>query len=344
MVSVRQGRHDMKLPEKNINYCQDFPCNCKEKFAEDVDAGLSSKNKFLQCKYIYDEYGSDLFKKITNLPEYYLTRCEIEILEQEKDDVAKRFKDNSFNLIELGAGDGKKTKILLKHFLSKKLNFCYTSIDISKSAVEELIANLNNDIQGLDASGLIAEYCYGLKHVSAMDKKKKVVLFLGSNIGNMDPAEANSFLNRLWNYLNHNDFLLIGFDLKKDIRKLIRAYNDAQGITAEFNKNLLYRINKELGGEFDTDKFEYFSTYDFQPGAIKSYLISTEEQKVYIDAIQKHIDFNKHEMIHTESSYKYDDEDIKRLAERNGFTIEKNYFDKKRYFTNSLWRVVKRGH
>jgi uncharacterized SAM-dependent methyltransferase len=175
-----------------------------------------------------------------------------------------------------------------------------------------------------------------------MDHKKKVVLFLGSNIGNMNPCEAKSFLIRLWNSLNHDDFILIGFDIKKDIKKLIRAYNDNQDITAEFNKNLLYRINKELGGEFDADKFEYFSTYDPQDGAIKSYLISKERQRVYIHAIQKQFHFDAYEAIHTESSYKYDIKDIINLAEKNGFKIEKNYFDKKKYFTNSLWRVVKK--
>lgn len=332
----------MKFHAKKINYCQEFHSNYEEKFADDVEKGLSSQSKYLQCKYIYDEVGSNLFKKIMNLPEYYLTRCEIEILENEKNDMANIFKNNSFNLIELGAGDGKKTRILLKHFLFKKLNFHYTSIDISESAVEELMDNLNKSIDGLKASGLITEYFYGLKYLSAMDNKKKVVLFLGSNIGNMNPREAKTFLIKIWNSLNHDDFIFIGFDLKKDIKKLIRAYNDDQGITAEFNKNLLCRINKELGGEFDTDKFEYFSTYDARAGAIKSFLISTEKQEVYIDAIQKHIPFNEYEAIHTESSYKYDKEDIKNLAENNGFKIEKNYFDEKKYFTNSLWRVVKK--
>ena len=332
----------MKLQAKKINYCQEFHINYEETFADDVEKGLSSHNKYLPCKYIYDEVGSDLFKKIMDLPEYYLTRCEIEILEKEKDDMANLFKDDAFNLIELGAGDGKKTKILLKHFLLKKLNFHYTPIDISESAVEELMDNLNKSVEGLNASGLITEYFYGLKYLSAMDNKKKLVLFLGSNIGNMNPREAKTFLIKIWNSLNHNDFILIGFDLKKDIKTLIHAYNDDQHITAEFNKNSLYRINKELGGKFNTDKFEYFSTYDAQAGAIKSFLISTEEQNVYIDAIKKHISFNKYEAIHTESSYKYDKKNIKDLAENNGFKIEKNYFDEKKYFTNSLWRVIKK--
>ncbi|MGD9246108.1 MAG: L-histidine N(alpha)-methyltransferase, partial [Desulfobacterales bacterium] len=151
-----------------------------------------------------------------------------------------------------------------------------------------------------------------------------------------------NFLIKLWNSLNHDDFILIGFDLKKNIKKLIRAYNDDQDITAKFNKNLLYRINKELGGEFDADKFEYFSTYDPQDGAIKSFLVSRKRQSVYINAIRKHFTFNKYEAIHTESSYKYDTKDIINLADKNGFKIEKNYFDKKKYFTNSLWRVVKK--
>jgi dimethylhistidine N-methyltransferase len=332
----------MRRHAKEINYCQEFHSNYEEKFADDVEKGLSSQSKYLACKYIYDEVGSDLFKKIMNLPEYYLTRCEIEIMEKEKEDIANVFKDDAFNLIELGAGDGKKTKILLNHFLSKKLNFCYTPIDISESAVDELMDNLNKNVEGLNASGLVTEYFYGLNYLSAMDHKKKVILFLGSNIGNMSPGEAKSFLIRLWNSLNHDDFILIGFDLKKDIKKLIRAYNDDQNITAEFNKNLLYRINKELGGEFDADKFEYFSTYDPQDGAIKSFLISTERQSVYINAIQKQFNFDAYEAIHTESSYKYDTKDIINLADKNGFKIEKNYFDKKKYFTNSLWRVVKK--
>ena len=183
----------MKLHAKKVNYCQEFHCKFVEEFADDVDKGLSSQEKYLQCKYIYDDYGSELFKKIMTLPEYYLTRCEIEILEKEKDRLANVFRDDPFNLIELGAGDGKKTKILLKHFVIRKLNFCYTPIDISESAVEELIDSLTIHIKGLKASGLITEYFYGLKHLSAMDNKRKVVLFLGSNIGNMNPNEAKNF-------------------------------------------------------------------------------------------------------------------------------------------------------
>ena len=328
----------MKALAKSINYCEDYSSSFFKEFANDVGKGLTSKKKYLMSRYIYDEKGSLLFKRIMDLPEYYLTRCETEILNNLKTDLSIELRNNSFNLIELGAGDGKKTKILLEYFVNNDLDFRYIPIDISESAVCDLINNIAKELN-INASGLVTEYFYGLKHLSESDNTRKVVLFLGSNIGNMNPENAKSFLTALRNSLNENDYVLIGFDLKKDINKLINAYNDSQGITAAFNKNLLSRINYELGGDFDPDKFFFYSTYDVQDSAIKSFLVSRNEQVVYINAIDKNIKFEKWEPIHSESSYKYSLKDIKQMAVENGFELMQNFFDSKKYFTDSLWKV-----
>lgn len=329
----------MKSLAKAVNFCEDYSSSFLDEFANDVEKGLTSEKKYLMSKYIYDDKGSLLFKKIMDLPEYYLTSCEIEILNNIKNNIAEIMKDDTFNLIELGAGDGKKTKILLERFKKSNLQFRYIPIDISESAVCDLINNIAKELD-INASGLVTEYFYGLKHLSESDDTRKLVLFLGSNIGNMNPKNAHSFLSALRDSINKNDNILIGFDLKKDITKLINAYNDRQGITAAFNKNLLSRINYELGADFDLKKFFFYCTYDVQQSAIKSFLISSEDQSVHIKAIDKQIKFEKWEPIHTESSYKYSLKDIKQMAADNGFEIIRNYFDNNKYFTDSMWRAV----
>jgi uncharacterized SAM-dependent methyltransferase len=188
---------------------------------------------------------------------------------------------------------------------------------------------------------LIAEYFHGLRYSSEIIDGTKIVLFLGSNIGNLDDDQADEFLRSIWSSLNDKDYLLIGFDLRKDINILMKAYDDSKGVTAEFHKNLLFRINEELGGTFNPDLFKYYCRYDAKDGAIRSYLISNDDQEVYIEALDQFITFEKMEAIHTESSYKYSESIIKKMAERNGFTIIKNLYDKRNFFTDSLWQVVK---
>lgn len=313
----------------------------RKAFAQDVLIGLSEPRKRIPARYHYDAEGSRLFQKIMELPEYYPTSCEFEILQSKKSEVAQLIQGELFNLVELGAGDGVKTSILLEHFLDQDFQFQYVPIDISESAMEWLIQSLQQKFPKMNANGVVAEYFDGLKWLSKIDEQKNLVLFLGSNLGNFSAAQSKVFLRTLWNTLNNDDLVLIGFDLKKDIDLMLKAYNDSQGVTSEFNLNLLRRINRELGGNFDLTKFRHYATYDVFTGAMESYLVSLEAQTVFIEELSETFDFLPWEPIHTEFSYKYLITDIEKLAREAGFGIEKHLFDSRNYFVDSLWRVQK---
>jgi dimethylhistidine N-methyltransferase len=248
---------------------------------------------------------------------------------------------NPFNLIELGAGDGQKTQVLLEHFLKRGLDFRYVPIDISEAAVQGLVGGLARYSPHLKIEGLVAEYFDGLKWLSNLNEQHNVVLFLGSNIGNFSHSEARLFLYSLWNALNYGDYILIGFDLKKDIQQLLKAYNDSQGITAKFNLNLLRRINHELGGNFDLSQFQYYSTYNVLSGAIESYLVSCKNQVVFIETLNQSFLFQPWESVHTEYSYKFHQSDITLLAAETGFKIVNQFCDSRQFFIDSLWQVRK---
>jgi len=310
-------------------------------FALDVLCGLSETIKRLPSRYFYDETGSRLFKRIMELPEYYLSRCGAEILETNKHVICEYLDDDPFNVIELGAGDGTKTIILLREFMRRGLDYEYFPIDISPSAMEELIDRMNAQLPAIKGCGIISEYFEGIRLMSRMNSRRNFVLFLGSNIGNFNYDQAKLFLRNLWQSLNHNDYVLIAFDLKKDIDLLLKAYNDAQGVTREFNLNLLARINRELGGNFNVSKFKHYGTYNVLSGAMESFLVSTEKQSVFIRKLSKSFSFDAWEPIHTEYSYKYSEDDIRQLAESTGFAICGQLFDSKRYFAQSIWKVDK---
>ncbi len=310
-----------------------------EDFKNDVLVGLSNSRKSLPCKYIYDEKGSKLFKKITKLPEYYLTRSELQIFSENGDFFGKLLKNLLCNVVEFGVGDGQKTRILLKHLTDNKVAFRFYPIDISSSAMNELIATLKIDFTDLESTGLVADYSCDLTCLSNMKTGTNFVLFLGSNIGNMDFNQSINFLRRIRRSLKIGDYLLIGFDLKKDVAFIQKAYNDSQGISEKFNKNLLYRINKELGGNFDLNLFSYSSIYNVKEGAIVSNLISKKQQTIEIKSLNKVFSFSKGETIHTESSYKYNQNDICYLAKKSGFSIIQNLFDNQHFFTNSIWQL-----
>ena len=310
-------------------------------FALDVLVGLSKSAKSISSKYLYDAEGNRLFQQITTLPEYYLTQCEFEILHNHKQEIAELIGGSRFNLVELGAGDGQKTKVLLEHFLKIGLDFRYVPIDICEAAVQGLIGGLDQYSSQLQIEGLVAEYFDGLKWLSNMNEQRNVVLFLGSNIGNFSHSEARVFLYSLWNALKDGDSILIGFDLKKDIQQLERAYNDSQGITAQFNLNLLRRINRELGGNFNIDQFQYYSRYNVISGAMESYLVSCKKQVVYIETLNQLFCFKAWEPVHTEYSHKFLESDIALLAEETGFKIVSQLSDSRQYFIDSLWQVGK---
>jgi L-histidine N-alpha-methyltransferase len=313
--------------------------DCLRAFADEVTAGLSGTPKQLPCKYLYDAEGSRLFQEIMELAEYYPTRCEMEILSRHKNDISAIIGQRDLNLVELGAGDGAKTKVLLRHFLDLGLRFRYVPIDISTSAVDGLTYDLKREFRGLEVEGLATDYFEGLKLLSRMNSRASLVLFLGSNIGNFAPMESLAFLTSLRNSLNVGDYVLVGFDLKKDLNTLLLAYNDPRGVTARFNANILRRINEELGGNFVTSRFEYYSTYNPHSGAIESFLISRKEQTVFIELCGRAFSFARWEPIHTESSYKFLEKDFAQLARDNGFRAVASFCDSRQYFADTLWQA-----
>lgn len=310
--------------------------------AYEVLVGLSEHPKRLPSRLFYDDEGSRLFQRIMALGEYYLTDCEREILEAHKGDLADAVAAEAVNVVDLGAGDGEKTFILLDHLAKRSIEHCYVPIDISEGAMRTLVERATTRLPLLDVEGIIAEYSDGLEALAQAESgRRNLVLFLGSNIGNFDRARSRAFLRRLWNALNPGDLLLIGFDLKKDIDLLLRAYNDREGVTAAFNLNLLTRLNRALGAQFDTEKFRHFGTYDVFSGAMQSYLVSLERQLIEISQLSLAFQFEPWEPIHTEYSYKYLRSDVTTLAKDTGFSIQAEFLDDKRWFLDSLWRVEK---
>ncbi|MCH7515104.1 MAG: L-histidine N(alpha)-methyltransferase [Bacteroidetes bacterium] len=309
-------------------------------FALDVMTGLSSEKKFLSSKYFYDEAGDKLFQQIMELDEYYLTKCEFEILESHKDNLLEKFSNHMmpFQLVEFGAGDGLKTKILISHFITARADFSYLPIDISIHALDNLMCDLNRTYPDLQGQAINGDYFQGLRTLNGAIPK--AILFLGSNIGNFSPLKARDFLTEMRDCIGVNDKILIGFDLKKDPEVIRKAYNDSKGITRAFNLNLLKRINTELEGEFIIENFEHIPTYNPDTGAAKSYLVSTTDQTVYIGKLKRKFKFVAGEKIFMEIFQKYDMDDIADLARWSGFRIAANYYDDKKYFVDTLWEPL----
>ncbi|MFQ5876655.1 MAG: L-histidine N(alpha)-methyltransferase [Acidobacteriota bacterium] len=318
------------------------PDQPRQIFALDVLMGLSARPKRLPSRYFYDDEGSRIFQRITELPEYYLTGAEREIFERHGGEIARGLSSEPFDLVELGPGDGRKTRILLQSFQKAGLDFRYVPIDISESAISGLARSLEAGFPGLEVCGLVSEYFSALQWLNRERRRRTLVLFSGSNIGNFSRPESLVFLRSLWNSLNDDDLVLIGFDLKKDVDVMLRAYNDSRGVTRDFSLNLLRRINRELGGDFDLERFRFFSTYDVLMGSMNSYLLSLNRQTVSISFIGQAFAFEPWEPIQTEYSYKYLESDICGLAAETGFEAAAWYFDSRRFFTSSLWRVRKR--
>jgi L-histidine N-alpha-methyltransferase len=290
-----------------------------DQFFDDVITGLRSNPKRLNSKYFYDANGDKLFQDLMNCEEYYPTSCELEIFSTKTAEICKAIMaDGShFDLIELGAGDATKSSYLLKYLLEQKADFTYMPIDISDNVISYLNITLPVTLPGIKINGLNGEYFDMLKQAATTSDRRKVILFLGSNIGNMPVADAINFSKELRKHLNKGDMALIGFDLKKNPATVLAAYNDKGGITKRFNLNLLERINRELGGNFDLAKFEHYPTYDPEIGSCKSYLISQADQIVVIG--NKHIHFQKDEYIFMEISQKFTALQTGQMAEKSGF-------------------------
>jgi L-histidine N-alpha-methyltransferase len=312
-------------------------------FRRDVQKGLTNYPKFLYSKYIYDETGDRLFQQIMELPEYYLTNCELKILTTHTEEIAEAFNDpeTGFDLIELGAGDGKKTKILLHYLADNDFNFVYKPIDISQNAIDTLTKALSSEIPKVNVDGEKGEYFEVLERLKSFNARKKVIVVLGSNIGNLLHQRAIEFLSKLNDSMHKDDLLFMGFDQKKDPQTILNAYNDPTGVTAAFNKNLLVRINKEMDANFDVSRFKHWEQYDPETGTAKSFLVATEAHSVFIKALNLEVEFDKWETIHTEISQKYDDKVVSWLAEESGLKIETSFADPENYYKDYLFRKKK---
>jgi len=308
-------------------------------FAQDTLKGLTANEKYLLPKYFYDDKGSRIFQDIMQMPEYYLTDCEFEIFTRHQSEMKDLFGNGNayFELVELGSGDGLKTRILLNHFIEHQVDFKYVAVDISRQANENLYKKLKAELPELNTEFKTGDYFQMMNELNQDSDNNKVFLFLGSNIGNFMEDERHRFLSQLSDFIQQNDKLLIGFDLKKSRNIIIKAYDDSHGYTRAFNLNHLLRINKELDANFNIESFRHFAHYNEDSGETKSFLISTKEQSVYIGALEKKIHFLKDEPIYMELSQKFDLEGIHQLARSYGFAIEKNFTDRRNYFVDSLW-------
>ena len=307
-------------------------------FEKEVREGLSSYPKHLSSKYFYDAVGDQLFQKIMALPEYYLTNCEYSILQEQKTAIGNYFIGNGspFSLFELGAGDGKKTKVLLAHFLAIGANFDYRPIDISQNALDLLERSVTEELPKVNIQSLQGTYFDTLKAIGKENERRKIILFLGSNIGNLLHDQAIAFLKELRAVMQEGDLAFIGFDQKKDPQVVLDAYNDPTGVTAAFNKNILTRINHEMDGDFTLDNFKHWEVYDPETGTAKSYLVAKKKHQVHIEKLDLTVNFDAWESIHTEISQKYDDKVIAWLANEAGLKIVTQFSDAKEYYKNYI--------
>ena len=313
--------------------------NALDQFKSDVVEGLSSSPKYLPSKYFYDAKGDDLFVKIMHLPEYYLTRAELEIFSQQSEQIIEQLrveKGRFFELIELGPGDGLKTKELLKVLIREGYDFDYLPIDISMNALNLLEASLVKELPSLSIKKQHGDFFEAL-HSLKDSITPKVVLFLGSNIGNLSDAKAADFIYDLGANLKTNDKLLLGVDLIKKADVVLPAYNDSKGITSEFNINLLQRINNELGADFNLNFFKHRPEYSESEGIAKSYLESTAAQEVTISLVGKSFKFYEGEKVKTEISRKYNDQIIHKILEKTDFTVTGKLVDSKEYFADYIF-------
>ena len=313
----------------------------KTQFAKDVMLGLSQNPKAVSSRYFYDEQGDKIFQQIMNMPEYYLTRSEHEIFSQQRKEICEAFNafGEAFNLIEFGAGDGYKTKLLLNYLLENGADFTYYPVDISNHILEELSESLHNELPALKVKPLNLEYFSALSKLSEINKRRNIILFLGANIGNFHINEAGTFLQRVNWYSKKGDMFLLGLDLKKDPRIISAAYNDPHGITASFNLNLLDRMNRELGADFDTRQFMHHTFYEAVSGEVRSYLVSLKKQSVHFAVLDWKKEFDAFEIIHTEISKKYSITELETLAKEQDFQILEHFTDDKKYFLDTLWKV-----
>ncbi len=308
-------------------------------FADDVRAGLCAERKYLAPKYFYDELGSALFEAICFLPEYYLTRAETEILERYSSEILASV-DGPVQLVEFGSGSARKTRLLIGAALDRQRIVDYRPIDISSSALVDSSLALVASYDRLHVNAYASDYVEVLASGRLRTEQRVLALFLGSNVGNYEPRAAVTLLKAMSASFKPGDALLLGTDMKKDAATLELAYNDPTGVTAAFNKNLLARINRELGGRFDLDAFAHVARYDAARGAVDSFLVAQRGMRVPIAALEIEVTLTAAESIHTESSYKFSNDDVARLAAKAGFRVARRWTDSLGRFALNLLVIL----
>ncbi len=307
--------------------------------AAEVAQGLRRSPKSLPPWLFYDQRGSELFERITRLPEYYLTRTERAILEAYAEEIC-RLAGSNLTVVELGAGTADKTRILLSRLLRRQLRLRYVPVDVSRAALESAEQRLRTELPQLEVHPIVADYT-----VDRLDPReapgRKLVLYLGSSIGNFEPEAAIALLTRVHAGLRPGDCLLLGADRIKSRSVLVPAYADAQGVTAQFNKNMLARINRELGADFDLANFRHIAKWNVRASRIEIYLESACRQSVRIGLLQMTVRFQAGERLHTENSYKYTDASVRRMLAAGGFVLERTFSDDRNWFGVHLARVPK---
>ena len=308
----------------------------RHSFAEDVRRGLTREPKVLYPKYFYDERGSRLFEKICKLPEYYQTRTERKILDRVSPEIVRKYRPTT--LIEYGAGAATKTRILLDAMRKDNTLERYVPIDVSSEFLTSVADRLSADYPELQVHGLTGDF---LEPIDLPYRQEpRIIAFLGSTIGNLNDAETDDFLHLLTAQMTENDVFLLGTDLVKDTDALEAAYDDSQDVTAEFNKNMLRRINRELDGGFDLNAFEHVAVYNEEEAQIEIYLKSLEEQTVTIGALDLDVHFERDETLRTEISCKYDKARVTRLLRQSGLVITDWFTDPREYFAVSISRLM----
>lgn len=307
-----------------------------EAFARDVAQGLAAPQKTLPAKYFYDARGSQLYEQICDLPEYYPYRAERDILATYATEIYALI--GHVPLVEFGPGNATKTRYLLTTYEHAGSPFLYCPVDISRVALEESAQQLLAEYPHLSIRAMHADFAGNPGIIGAFHLDQKAMAFFGSNLGNFTRAESLDFLQGTAAMMDPEDVLLLGLDLRKSPTILLPAYDDAQGVTAEFNLNLLHRVNRELGGNFHVQGFEHFVLYNEAHGRIEMHLRSLWAQQVTIARTEQIIHFAAGETIHTENSYKYSVEDIRGLGRSAGLTLSRTWFDRQRYFVLGLFR------
>ena len=316
---------------ERLSYYEPSGNKSQKTFAQELSISIRQKQKAINPKFFYDQKGSQLFEKICVLPEYYLTRTEISILKQ-IDGKLQSYLDGNFRLVELGSGSSQKTRLLIDMLTRLQKHVEYFPIDISKILKTSSVA-LQSDYKKLHITGIIDNYENGLEFVKNYDDMKNLIVFLGSSFGNFDPENGIKFLQKINSSMKKDDLFLIGLDLVKDKDVLCQAYNDSQGITAQFNLNVLSRINSELGGNFDTSKFVHHAVYNENQNKIELYLRSLSKQTVEIPNADLMLEIDEDELIHTENSHKYTISQIKQMFTITGYQIKDMWNDDNRYYS-----------